>query len=102
MRILTATALFLALGSAAFADTTCKGQATEKKLAGAALDSFMKKCEGDATAACDADSKAKKLAGAALDAHMKKCVSDKTGVEAAAKEAPKEAPKDAPKDAGKK
>ncbi len=94
MRILTATALFLAFGSTAFAaEVSCKAQATEKKLAGAALDSFMKKCEGDATAACDADSKAKKLAGAALDAHMKKCVTDKTGVEAAAKEAPKDAGK---------
>lgn len=66
-------------GSAFAADTTCKSQASEKKLAGAALDSFMKKCEADAATACDADSKAKKLAGAALDAHMKKCINDKVG-----------------------
>lgn len=76
-----ATALMLCAfsGSALAADATCKDQAASKKLAGAALTSFMKKCENDATSACDADSKAKKLAGAALSAHMKKCVEDKTG-----------------------
>lgn len=66
-------------GGALAAEATCKDQAAEKKLAGAALTSFMTKCEKDATAACDADSKAKKLAGAALTTHMKKCVEDKTG-----------------------
>ncbi|MBI2740867.1 MAG: hypothetical protein HYX38_30575 [Rhodospirillales bacterium] len=30
------------------ATTSCKAQATDKKLAGAALTSFMKKCETDA------------------------------------------------------
>ena len=37
-----------------------------KKLAGAALTSFMTKCEQDAAAACNADGKSQKLAGAAL------------------------------------
>lgn len=83
MRMIVAAAMLAAFSGAAFAESTCKDQAAEKKLAGAALASFMKKCETDANAACDADSKAKKLAGAALDAHMKKCVSDKTGVAAA-------------------
>ena len=54
----------------------CKSEAGEKKLAGAAMKSFMTKCEKDATAKCDADSKAKKLAGAARTSHMKKCVDD--------------------------
>ncbi|MFL6798731.1 MAG: PsiF family protein [Xanthobacteraceae bacterium] len=58
---------------------TCKANAAEKKLAGAALKSFMTKCERDATTACDADSKEKKLAGAARTSHMKKCVTDAVG-----------------------
>ena len=36
--------------AAATAKTTCESQATEKKLAGAAKNSFLKKCEQDATA----------------------------------------------------
>ena len=36
---------------------TCKSEATDKKLAGAALKSFMTKCEKDANTACDLDSK---------------------------------------------
>ena len=39
----------------------------------------MKKCEQDAAAACDADGKSQKLAGAALDSHMKKCIADAVG-----------------------
>ena len=77
--LVTALMLCAFSGGALAAEATCKDQATEKKLEGAALTSFMTKCEKDATAACDADSKAKKLAGAALTTHMKKCVADKTG-----------------------
>jgi hypothetical protein len=51
----------------------------EKKLAGAAMTSFMKKCESDASTKCAADSMAKKLSGAAKTAHEKKCVSDAVG-----------------------
>ena len=47
----------------ALADTTCAARAVEKKLAGAAQASFMKKCEEDAAAACDADSKLKSSQG---------------------------------------
>jgi hypothetical protein len=54
-------------------------QGGRKKLAGAALTSFMTKCEQDAVAACDADGKSQKLAGAALDSHMKKCIADAVG-----------------------
>ncbi len=39
----------------------------------------MKKCESDATAKCEADFKEKKLAGAAKTSHMKKCVADAVG-----------------------
>ncbi|NLH79729.1 MAG: hypothetical protein GX458_02640 [Phyllobacteriaceae bacterium] len=61
------------------ADPTCRAQATDKKLAGAALTSFMKKCETDATKTCDAAAADKKLAGAAKTSFSKKCVSDAVG-----------------------
>jgi hypothetical protein len=72
-----AAAITLAAGSAQAA--SCKVEAANKKLAGAAQTSFMKKCESDATAKCEADSAAKKLSGAAKTSHMKKCVSDAVG-----------------------
>jgi hypothetical protein len=59
--------------------TTCKGQAAAKKLAGAALNSFMKKCQQDATAACNKSAEAKKLTGAAKTSHTKKCVGEAVG-----------------------
>ena len=77
---MTRIALVLALcmiSGPAFA--TCKSDAADKKLAGAALKSFMTKCEKDATSTCAADSKQKNLAGAAKNSHMKKCVSDAVG-----------------------
>jgi len=58
---------------------SCKAQADSKKLAGAALKSFMGKCEKDATASCDKSAADKKLAGAAKTSHTKKCVSDAVG-----------------------
>jgi hypothetical protein len=75
-RIALALALCVVCGPA-FA--TCKSDAADKKLAGAALKSFMTKCEKDATTTCEADSKEKKLAGAAKTSHMKKCVGDAVG-----------------------
>jgi len=65
--------------SAALADPTCHDRATEKKLAGAALTSFMKKCESDAAAACDTKAADKKLSGAAKTSFTNKCVKDATG-----------------------
>lgn len=65
------------MATSAFA--TCKSEAEGKKLAGAALKSFMTKCEKDATATCEKDSTDKKLAGAAKNSHMKKCVTDAVG-----------------------
>ena len=61
------------------ANATCKSDATDKSLKGAALKSFMTKCEKDAKATCAKDSADKKLAGAAKNSHMKKCTMDAVG-----------------------
>ncbi len=71
--------LILCAAPALAAETSCKAQATDKKLAGAALKSFMTKCEKDATSACDAQAAERKLAGAAKNSFTKKCVEDSTG-----------------------
>ena len=60
---------------------TCHAAAAEKKLAGAAKTSFLKKCEKDATATCEAAAAEKKLAGAAKNSFTKKCVKDSVGAE---------------------
>ena len=85
------TACSLLAGSAYAANAGCEAQATEKKLAGAAKTSFLKKCEREAGAgagaaatvspACAKSAADKKLAGAAKASHIKKCMAD----EAAAK-----------------
>lgn len=70
----------LALSVGAFAqDATCQAQAAERKLAGAAKASFLKRCEKDATASCQTASKEKKLAGAAKSSFEKKCIKDAVG-----------------------
>jgi hypothetical protein len=58
---------------------TCKSQASDKKLAGAALTSFMKKCQTDATASCNTAAADKKLVGAAKSSFTKKCLADAVG-----------------------
>lgn len=75
--LLLAAAFALAAGNAHAA--ACKVEASNKKLAGAALTSFMTKCEKDARAMCDKSAADKKLAGAAKDSHIKKCVNDAVG-----------------------
>lgn len=87
------SALLLVLGSLSFAAyaadaATCETQATEKKLAGAAKTSFLKKCEGGAKAAdaaasephaktaCESQAADKKLSGAARTSFLKKCKAD--------------------------
>lgn len=77
--LLACSILLLAAPTLAVADTSCKAAATEKKLAGAALNSFMKKCESDAKAKCSTQSSEKKLAGAAKNSFEKKCVTDAVG-----------------------
>ena len=61
----------------------CEKQAAEKKLAGAAKTSFVKKCSGGgamakspAAEACDMQATEKKLAGAAKNSFVKKCTAD--------------------------
>ena len=78
MKTLALALMISGAATSAYA-ASCKSQAADKKLAGAALTSFMKKCETDANTTCEADSVAKKLAGAAKTSHMKKCVSDAVG-----------------------
>jgi hypothetical protein len=81
----------------AMAKPTCDAQAAEKKLAGAAKDSFLKKCNADnpapaaaaaptgsGSAACEAKADEKKLAGAAKTSFVKKCVADSGATTAAA------------------
>ena len=84
----TALAFGLVVSPAAFADAKamCEKSASDKKLAGAAKDSHIKKCMSDAAgaaggaqAACEKSAADKKLAGAAKDSHIKKCVADATG-----------------------
>ena len=81
MRLLSIAlaALLLAPGAGYAQTSTCKGQATEKRLAGAALTSFMKKCQGDAQKSCDMSAADKKLAGAAKSSFTKKCITDAVG-----------------------
>jgi uncharacterized FlgJ-related protein len=70
----------LLLNTMAYADPRCQAQATEKKLSGAAKNSFVKKCQKDAAAAakaaCEAQAGEKKLAGAAKNSFVKKCEKD--------------------------
>ena len=75
-KTLTLAALVLTLAGAptlAFAEDACMTQATDKKLAGAAKTSFMKKCEKDT---CKAQADDKKLHGAAANSFITKCVKD--------------------------
>ena len=73
------TILMLAVVPAAAQTATCKSQASDKKLAGAALKSFLTKCEKDSKATCDASATEKKLSGAARNSFTKKCVNDAVG-----------------------
>jgi hypothetical protein len=78
MRLIVTLAL-LVMSGAAYADTTCKQAADEKKLAGAALASFTKKCERDAKATCEKSAAEKKLNGAAKNSFVTKCAKDAAG-----------------------
>jgi hypothetical protein len=75
-KTLALAALILTIGLAptfAYAQQSCSAQATDKKLAGAAKTSFMKKCVKDS---CDGQAADKKLAGAAKTSFTNKCVKD--------------------------
>lgn len=74
------TSLVLATSAIAQASApTCNAAAQEKKLAGAAKASFLKKCEREATEKCEATAIERKLAGAAKNSNVKKCVKDAVG-----------------------
>ena len=91
--LVTACALFA--GQTFAANAACDAKAAEKKLAGAAKTSFLKKCEKDAapagaasaaapsapatSPACEKAAADKKLAGAAKKSFVKKCTTDEAG-----------------------
>jgi len=77
--LIVGLALSTFAASAFAAGETCSAQAAEKKLAGAAKNSFVKKCTGDAQKTCDASAAEKKLSGAAKNSFVKKCVKDAAG-----------------------
>ena len=81
MRALVTACLAASLSLASFAAhaASCTEQATEKKLAGAARTSFLKKCEREAGTACDAQAAERKLRGAAKASFSKKCKADAVG-----------------------
>lgn len=76
--------LLLMLASDVYAqDAGCEAKAAEKKLAGAAKNSFVKKCEKDTKLAaaqteCDGKAAEKSLKGAAKNSFTKKCIKDAT------------------------
>ncbi len=78
MKTILLAAAFALVSGAAMAES-CKFEAGAKKLAGAAQNSFLKKCEKDAKATCDSQAADKKLAGAAKNSFTKKCVKDAVG-----------------------
>ena len=78
MKSILFAAVFSLVAGSAYADS-CKVEAGNKKLAGAAMNSFMTKCQTDAKASCDKSAAEKKLAGAAMNSYTKKCVSDAVG-----------------------
>lgn len=78
--VLCSFAVAALLPMASFAQgQSCNAAAAEKKLAGAAKTSFLKKCEKDAAATCDTAAAEKKLAGAAKTSFTKKCNRDAVG-----------------------
>ena len=81
MKTLIAVLLASIACTSVYAADDCEAKAAEKKLAGAAKNSFMKKCTRDAgavpeNAACATTAKEKKLACAAKNSFMKKCSAD--------------------------
>ncbi len=77
-KIVIAAILGMFFTNVAFAaDSGCDTKAADKKLAGAAKNSFVKKCEKDfAAGSCESKAADKKLAGAAKNSFVKKCQKD--------------------------
>jgi hypothetical protein len=76
MKYLAVFVLIAFASSVQAADSACMAAAKEKKLAGAAQKSFVKKCEEDAKAKCELAAAEKKLSGAAKNSNVKKCVQE--------------------------
>ncbi|HUI60888.1 MAG TPA: PsiF family protein [Steroidobacteraceae bacterium] len=77
--IATILVSFGALQAVQAADQSCEDQAVAKHLAGAAKNSFVKKCERTSQAAaakeqCNSQADEKKLHGAARTSFVNKCV----------------------------
>ena len=77
-KIVIAAVLGMFAANIAFAaDSSCDAKAAEKKLAGAAKNSFLKKCNKDAAlTTCETQAIERKLAGAAKNSFLKKCEKD--------------------------
>jgi len=85
MKTLIAMLLVSFTYASAYAADDCAAMAAEKKLAGAAKNSFMKKCLADTKgtgSACEMTADQKKLAGAARTSFLKKCETDAGGNQA--------------------
>jgi hypothetical protein len=78
-RILIIIGLSLLSTSAFAAPPNCRSEAAEKHLAGAALASFMGKCERDAKSSCASSAAERRLSGAAKTSFTQKCVNDAVG-----------------------
>jgi len=79
MKKIAIAAILALVPVASMAAETCQEQASAKKLAGAALNSFMTKCQKQASANCQKQSAEKKLSGAAKSSFETKCVREATG-----------------------
>lgn len=80
MKAITLAVAICIFSAAAHAQSpTCKSQVSEKKLAGAALRNFMKRCESDARKSCEAAAKEQELTGSVKASYTTQCVSDAVG-----------------------
>jgi len=77
--IILAASLLTLQAKAQVTSPTCTGLAIEKKLSGAAKNSFLKKCERDAYERCEAAAAERKLSGAAKKSNVTKCTKDSVG-----------------------
>jgi hypothetical protein len=92
MRKLVSALVLAFIALPVLAQNTCDSQAAEKKLAGAAKTSFLKKCNATAASGaqsgCEAKAAEMKLAGAAKSSFTKKCVRDAASGASAVASAP--------------
>ena len=80
MKNLGIAMITVCIAAASYAqEMSCEASVADKKLAGAAKTSHIKKCNADAKAVCEVSAMEKKLAGAAAASHVKKCTVDKVG-----------------------